>query len=198
MRRLRFKHTLVARSGGGWRLDLSSRKDGHKTSKYYGPYCTALPEALNGLLNRLRDALALEGEGGDEAYLFGPNHSIDRPYESAAWTMAVKRAFQKHHGREVAPKTLRSSFITWLRSETTCPEVLKVRVHAKRRASCQPDGLGVTRVAHASLIPSECRRAGGGARAEAFRASPAKRVVRPGARHAAGQGGIRLCARAWI
>lgn len=127
VRRLRFKHTLVARSGGGWRLDLSSRKDGHKTSKYYGPYCTALPDALNDVLGRLRDALALEGEGGDEAYLFGPNHSIDRPYESAAWSMAVKRTFLKHYGREIAPKTLRSSFITWVRSETTCPEVLKVR-----------------------------------------------------------------------
>jgi hypothetical protein len=106
---------------------LSSRKDGHKTSKYYGPYCTALPDALNDVLGRLRDALALEGEGGDEAYLFGPNHSIDRPYESAAWSMAVKRTFLKHYGCEIAPKTLRSSFITWVRSETTCPEVLKVR-----------------------------------------------------------------------
>ena len=34
VRRLRFKHTLVKRSGGGWRLDLTSRKDGHKTSKH--------------------------------------------------------------------------------------------------------------------------------------------------------------------
>ena len=29
VRRLRYKHTLVKRSGGGWRLDLSARKDGH-------------------------------------------------------------------------------------------------------------------------------------------------------------------------
>ena len=106
VRRLRFKHTLVRRAGGGWRLDLSQRKDGHKTSKHYGPYCTALPDALTDVLNKLSDALELDGEGADEAYLFGPNHSIDRPYESAAWTMAVKRAFAKHYGREVAPKTV--------------------------------------------------------------------------------------------
>ena len=145
VRRLRFKHTLVRRESGGWRLDLSSRKDGHstrarrprreapslkaeppqtesdarrglrlaETSKHYGPYCTALPDALTPLLNRYADALALEGEGGDEAYLFGPNHALDRPYESASWSMAVKRAFAKHSpgGREVAPKTLRASFM---------------------------------------------------------------------------------------
>ena len=64
------------------------------------------------MLNRLRDALVFEGEGGDAAYLFGPNHSIDRPYESAAWTMAVKRAFAKHFGREVAPKTVSDSLLT--------------------------------------------------------------------------------------
>ena len=107
-----------------------------ETSKHYGPYCTALPDALTPLLDRYADMLALEGEGGDEAYLFGPNHALDRPYESAAWSMAVKRAFAKHSpgGREVAPKTLRSSFITWIRSETDCPAVLKAAAHAQKHS----------------------------------------------------------------
>lgn len=107
-----------------------------ETSKHYGPYCTALPDALTPLLDRYADALALEGEGGDEAYLFGPNHALDRPYESAAWSMAVKRAFAKHSpaGREVAPKVLRSSFITWVRSETDCPAVLKAAAHAQKHS----------------------------------------------------------------
>ena len=103
-----------------------------ETSKHYGPYCTALPDALTPLLDRYADMLALEGEGGDEAYLFGPNHALDRPYESAGWSMFVKRAFAKHSpsGQEVAPKVLRSSFITWIRGETTCPAVLKAAAHA--------------------------------------------------------------------
>ena len=33
VRRLRFKHTLIQREGGGWRLDLSARKDGHSTPR---------------------------------------------------------------------------------------------------------------------------------------------------------------------
>ena len=77
-----------------------------------GPYCTALPDALTEPLDRLASALQLEGEGGDEAYLFGPNHAIDRPYESQAWTMAVKRAFAKHFGREIAPKTVPMRWLT--------------------------------------------------------------------------------------
>ena len=40
-RRLRFGHTLKKKADGNYRLDLSLRKDGHKTSRHYGPYCTA-------------------------------------------------------------------------------------------------------------------------------------------------------------
>ena len=43
IRRLRLKHTLQRREqreGGGWRLNLNLKKDGHKTSKHYGPFCS--------------------------------------------------------------------------------------------------------------------------------------------------------------
>ena len=43
--------------------------------------------------------------------------------ESSAWTAWVRRLFKKLHGTEIAPKTLRSVFITWLRDNTDCPEV---------------------------------------------------------------------------
>ena len=39
--------------------------------------------------------------------------------------------FQKHFGQEISPKALRSSFITWLRDSTTCPEILKSAAHAQ-------------------------------------------------------------------
>ena len=71
---------------------------------------------------------------GDEAYLFSPNDCLDRPLESSAWTAAVKRMFQKHFGQEISPKALRSSFITWLRDSTTCPEVLKSAAHAQKHS----------------------------------------------------------------
>ena len=49
-------------------------------------------------------------------------------FESSAWTAYVRRVFQKFHGTAVAPKTLRSSFITWLRDSTSAPEILKSAV----------------------------------------------------------------------
>ena len=63
---------------------------------------------------------------GDNAFLFHPpNGSADRAMETAAWSGWVKRLFKRHAGVEVAPKTLRSVFITWLRDQTTAPEILK-------------------------------------------------------------------------
>ena len=132
IRRLRFQHTLKRRESC-WVVDLSKRGDGHKTSKHYGPFHGELPTTLNGVLDSYRDLLAFE-PGGGEAYMFSPNDCLDRPLESSAWTAAVKRMFQKHFGQEISPKALRSSFITWLRDSTTCPEVLKSAAHAQKHS----------------------------------------------------------------
>jgi hypothetical protein len=45
--------------------------------------------------------------------------------ESNNWSQWVGRLFQRHAGVAIAPKTLRSIFITWLRSNTDAPEILK-------------------------------------------------------------------------
>jgi hypothetical protein len=36
IRKLRLGHTLKRLEGGGWRLDLTKQRDGHKTSRFYG------------------------------------------------------------------------------------------------------------------------------------------------------------------
>ena len=79
---------------------------------------------------------ALEFEfGGDDAFLFHPpNGSMDRAMESSAWTGWVKRLFKRHHGEEIAPKTLRSVFVTWLRDQTSAPEILKSAAHAMKHS----------------------------------------------------------------
>ena len=41
VRKLRLGHTLKRREGG-WRLDLTKQRDGHKTTRFYGP-CTRPP-----------------------------------------------------------------------------------------------------------------------------------------------------------
>ena len=99
-----------------------------------GPFAASLPDALTPILNKY--AITLEFElGGDEAFLFHPpNGANDRAMESSAWTGWVKRLFKRHHGEEVAPKTLRSVFITWLRDQTTVPEILKSAAHAMKHS----------------------------------------------------------------
>ena len=99
-----------------------------------GPFAASLPDALTPILNKY--AITLEFElGGDEAFLFHPpNGSNDRAMESSAWTGWVKRLFKRHHGEEVAPKTLRSVFITWLRDQTAAPEILKGAAHTMKHS----------------------------------------------------------------
>ena len=137
VRKLRLSHTLVRRESGGWRIDLTKRGS-HKTSKHFGPFSAKLPSQLDEVLDRYTSALETEGPGGDEAYLFSPRTATDRPLETSAFTMAVKRAFKKHSPakQEVSPKVLRSSFIVWLRDSTTAPEVLKAAAHAQKQ--CAP------------------------------------------------------------
>eukprot|EP00966_Prymnesium_polylepis_P334485 7389864-Prymnesium_polylepis.1 len=52
--------------------------------------------------------------------------------ESSAWTQYVRRLFEKLTGTAIAPKTLRSIFITWLKENTDCPEILKAAAHAMK------------------------------------------------------------------
>ena len=97
-------------------MDLSKQRDGHKTSRFYGPFAASLPSELIPILDKYAQLFSLE-LGGDEAYLFHPPQSgFERAMESSSWSQWVGRLFQRHAGVTIAPKTLRSIFITWLRS----------------------------------------------------------------------------------
>eukprot|EP00966_Prymnesium_polylepis_P263679 6091099-Prymnesium_polylepis.1 len=130
IRKLRLGHTLKKVESGGWRLDLSNQRDGHKTSKFYGPFAAKLPDALTPVLDTFASVLEMSDVGGSEAYLFHPpTGKADRAMESSAWTQYVRKLFGKLAGTEIAPKTLRSIFITWLKENTDCPEILKSAAH---------------------------------------------------------------------
>ena len=134
IRKLRLQHTLKRKEAGGWKMDLSNQRDGHKTSRFYGPFAASLPDALTPILDMYANTLEMEF-GGEMAYLFHPPHgSNDRPMESAAWSSWVKRLFKRHHGTEVCPKTLRSVFVTWLRDSTADQSILKSAAHAMKHS----------------------------------------------------------------
>jgi hypothetical protein len=48
IRKLRLGHTLKQADGGGWRIDLTKQRDGHKTSRFYGVLlCYVLPKSTH-------------------------------------------------------------------------------------------------------------------------------------------------------
>ena len=139
IRKLRLGHTLKRAARGGWRLDLTKQKDGHKTSRFYGPFAAQLPRQLDSVLDAYAAALSVDSPDAEEAYLFHPaSGDLTRPLDSSAWTAFVRRLFGRLHGSEVAPKTLRSSFITWLRATTDAPEVRRRPPAARARRPCPP------------------------------------------------------------
>ena len=138
IRKLRLDHTLKKKEGGGWKMDLSKQRDGHKTSRFYGPFAASLPGALTPILDEYCRVLELAAPVDGGAYLFHPPQSQpDRPLEPSAWSGWVRRLFKRHYGEEVAPKTLRSVFITWLRDSTSAPEVLKSAAHAMKHSEAR-------------------------------------------------------------
>ena len=89
IRKLRLGHTLKKKESGGWMMDLSHQRDGHKTSRFYGPFAASLPNELTPILDQYTSLFAFEVDG-DSAYLFHPPQSgFDRPMESSAWSQWV-------------------------------------------------------------------------------------------------------------
>ena len=100
--------------------------------QFYGPFAAKLPDALTPVLDAYAVALELSAPEFDEAYIFYPPTATkpDRALESSAWTQYVRKLFGRLTGTEIAPKTLRSIFITWLKENTDCPAILKSAAHA--------------------------------------------------------------------
>ena len=138
IRKLRLGHTLKKKEGGGWKMDLTKARDGHKTSRFYGPFAASLPEELTPILDKYCAVLEFDDVGESGPYLFHPPQgSTDRAMESSAWSQWVSRLFQRHAGIAIAPKTLRSIFITWLRDNTADGSILKSAAHAMKHSEAR-------------------------------------------------------------
>ena len=66
--------------------------------------------------------------------LGGSADAASAPLAAPRWTELVKRIFKKHAGVPLAPKELRSSCITWLRSEHNDDAVSKSAAWAMRHS----------------------------------------------------------------
>ena len=165
-RQLRLGVTLKPTPGGGFDLDLST-PDAHKTAAAFGPTVTAVPAPTCALL---RAWLALAGlpsatasqrpyvlvpppasaassssaSGASSSSGGGASSSTSQPHAAPVsakrWTRVVQQAFQRHAGVALCPKDLRSSYITWLRSEANTDAVLKSAAFAMRHSTAQQAG----------------------------------------------------------
>ena len=76
---------------------------------------------------------------------------LSRCVVSSQWTSQVKAIFKKYAGIETTPKTLRASYITWLKNQTDAPEILKVHRSAPAPRRIAPRHRALTLCLHADL-----------------------------------------------
>ena len=130
LRTLQLGRTLVERIDDGYDLSLSE-PEAHKTSAYFGPTKTTLNKSSAKWLQKYIE-LAGIGEGD---FLFTLTDKPSTPLQPSNWTKLVKRIFKTHAGVPMAPKDLRASFVTFLRSGNHNDATLKAAAAAMRHSS---------------------------------------------------------------
>ena len=130
-RQLKLGDTLKQGAEGAYVLDLS-QPDAHKTAAIFGPVRTTMSPAISKWIDIYLDLHDGELRNGD--YLF---HQADytRALTSSQWTRLVKQCFLRHAGVALAPKDLRASFITFLRSTDHSDDTLRAAAYAMRHSS---------------------------------------------------------------
>ena len=137
-RQLRLGDTLQP-TASGFDLDLS-RPGQHKTSAAFGPTITAVPAPAAALLTAWLGSTGRTGTSAAQPHVFVPGADASKPLGAPQWTKLVKAVFKKHAGVAIAPKELRSSFITFLRSAHNSDAALQSAAFAMRHSSTQARG----------------------------------------------------------
>ena len=129
VRKLRLGHTLKRGGKHGYVLDLTA-PNAHKTARFYGPTATSISKLIVPWLHRYLDVATLHEQ--DAPYLFHPKGLPSRALSPSQWCAVVKACFAKHTGIACSPKQLRASFVTWLKSQTDAPGVLRAAAVSMR------------------------------------------------------------------
>ena len=129
VRKLRLGHTLKRGGKHGYILDLTA-PNAHKTAKFYGPTATSISKLIVPWLHRYLDVASLREQ--DKPYLFHPHTTPTRALSPSQWCAVVKACFAKHTSVACSPKQLRASFVTWLKSQTDAPSVLRAAAASMR------------------------------------------------------------------
>ena len=131
MRTLQLGVSLID-TGDLYKLSID-RPDAHKTAVAFGPTKTTMPRPIATAIRAYAEAARLK----DGMFLFYSGEDASKPLEPYAWTRLVKRAFWTYLARMVAlaPKELRASFVTFLKSNEHSDATLKAAATAMRHSS---------------------------------------------------------------
>jgi len=128
-------------TASGFDLDLST-PDAHKTAALFGPSTSPVPAPACALLQAWLAAERLSAAAQPYVFVLGQHGgSHAQPVADKQWTKVVQAVMKRHSGVPLAPKDLRSSFITFLLSDENTDEALKKAVaHAMRHSTRQQAG----------------------------------------------------------
>ena len=65
-------------------------------------------------------------------YLFGPANDLSRAMTTSQWSQHAKRVVKLWTGVAAPPKTMRASFITYMKDHTDCPKILAAAARAMK------------------------------------------------------------------
>ena len=68
-------------------------------------------------------------------FVFSAGSDVSQPPSPSAWPRLVQATFHRHAGVKLAPKEVRSAFVTWLRSSKQSDETLRAAALALRHSS---------------------------------------------------------------
>lgn len=121
----------------------------------FGATKTTLPRVVSERIKAYATAANLT----NGMYLFYAGSDASLPLEPYAWTRLVKNCFKRHSQRKVplAPKELRSSFVTFLKSGEHSDSTLKAAATAMRHSSKTQASAAYDKGGHDKTIASAMR-----------------------------------------
>ena len=67
-----------------------------------------------------------------DPYLFSPAGDVSRAMTSSQWSAYAKGIVKRWTGVAAPPKTMRASFITYMKDHTDCPKILSAAARAMK------------------------------------------------------------------
>ena len=132
LRKLRHGASLK-KEQGKYVLDLTERRGQHKTARFYGPSKTTINELIAPWITKYLELIEFDRVDENPLfYLFPVSNDFSRAVSASQWGSQIKAMFKRWSGIEVTPKSLRSSYICWLKGATDAPEILQAAAKAMR------------------------------------------------------------------